>query len=338
MAIEVVDGLFKTLEQAISEQVGGNFEAINAVIFPVWAAGVLLYLVVVAWEIIYSEKQVIMSEFVKHFMVISIVSFFIAGSAFYTTYIVEIVLKSGSQIANYVVGGEAGGTTGQMIDAMIESVIEIAEKEKDEFKSASMWGKFGAAMGYYAKLIILTIFAGAFIVYAAGYLIIAMVMVGLLLSMGGIFIAFSAFPSTRQMFTAWVGSCFNYILLNLGYAILFSVLIKYLNMFMEKAGNTAAGSFWKIAMIALVFAIGVFLVQQVATLVSTLTGGVGINGLTSAMGGFAGKAASMTGMGAAARGLGGLAKGGAGKAASAAGKGAGALLNRAMGKGSLKGG
>lgn len=337
MAIEVVDGLFKTLEQAISEQVGGNFEAINAVIFPVWAAGVLLYLVVVAWEIIYSEKQVIMSEFVKHFMVISIVSFFIAGSAFYTTNIVEIVMKSGSQVANYVVGGEAGGTTGQMIDAMIESVIEIADEEKKAFKKAGLWGSVGAAFGYYTKLIILIIFGGAFIVYAAGYLIVAMIMVGLLLSMGGIFIAFSAFPSTRQMFTAWVGSCFNYILLNLGYAILFSVLIKYLNSFMGQ-DNGVEGSFWKIAMIALVFAIGVFLVQQVATLVSTLTGGVGINGLTSAMGGFAGKAASMTGMGAAARGLGGLAKGGSGKAASAAGKGAGALLNRAMGKGSLKGG
>lgn len=336
MAIEIVDGLFKTLEQAISDKVAGNFEAINAVIFPVWTAGVLLYLVVVAWEIIYSEKPVIMSEFLKHFMVIAIVSAFIGGSAFYTTDITEIVMKSGSEIANHVVGGQAGGTTGQMIDAMIESVIDIAEKEKDEFKNASMWDSIGAALGYYSKLVILILAAGSFVVVAAGYLIVAMVMVGILLSMGGIFIAFAAFPSTRQMFTSWVGSCFNYILLNLGYAILFSVLIKYLNMFMEQTDNSAAGNFWKIGMIALVFAIGVFLVQQVATLVSTLTGGVGINGLTSSIGSSAGQLASpITGMAGRAAGK---AAGGGLKLGKGLGAGGRAALNKIMNKGNIKGG
>lgn len=42
----------------------------------------------------------------------------------------------------------------------------------------------------------------------------------------------------------------------------------------------------------MVTVISIFLVEQVGTLCSTLTGGVGINGLTSAANGFGGKVAS----------------------------------------------
>ncbi|HFR0675305.1 TPA: conjugal transfer protein TrbL, partial [Shigella sonnei] len=41
---------------------------------------------------------------------------------------------------------------------------------------------------------------------------------------------------------------------------------------------------WSVICIAVVFLIGKFLLAQISTLISTLTGGVGINGLTSATG------------------------------------------------------
>lgn len=109
-------------------------------------------------------------------------------------------------------------------------------------------------------------------------------MVGILLSIGGVFILFSAWPTTRNMFTAWVGSCFNYIFLNIAYACLFKVLIQYINQYINTNSVAISENLWSVICIAVVFLIGKFLLAQISTLISTLTGGVGINGLTSATG------------------------------------------------------
>lgn len=341
MAVQLVDGMFRTLENAITEQVATNFQALYSVILPVWTAGVLIYFVVVAWEIIYSEKQIIVSEFIKHFLIIAVVSTFMGASAIYTADVVPFVMNAGPELGGYIVGGGGGGgSTGQLIDQMIETIIDIGNKEYEHLENSGFLDKVGSAIMFAVKIVILIIFAGAFILYAAAYLIMAMVMVGILLSLGGIFISFAAFPSTRQMFTSWVGSCFNYIFLNIAYSILFSILIKYLDKFItnNSASSDDPNNLWYIVLIAFTFAVGSFLLQQVASLMSILTGGVGINGLTGSVNGFMGKAASATGLRAAGSFAGKMAGKGLGNAGSGAGRAAMAGLNRLMGKGGIKGG
>lgn len=299
MAINLVAGMFETLENAITEQVASNFETLYTVVLPIWTTGVILYYVVTVWEIIYGDKQIIINEFITKFMVLAVITAFLGGSAVYTANVVPFVMKSGQELAGQLIGGDSG-TTGQMIDGMINSVIELGKKEYKDIGDAGMFDKIGVAIMFAIKCIILFITAGAFIIYSSAYLIMAMVMVGILLSLGGIFIMFAAFPSTRQMFTSWVGSCLNYIFLNISYAILFSMMIKYLNAFMLE--NATEGNddnnLWVIAMVGLTFAIGCFLLQQVAVLVSQLTGGVGINGLVGAVNGFAGRGMQALGLGA----------------------------------------
>lgn len=308
--MDVAEGIFKSIEAAINGKVVENFKIIYGIIFPIWSVGVILYYIVQAWDIIYSDKQIIVNEFVKHFMVLALVTTFLGANSIYIDSVVPAVMNSGQEIAAKLVsdeGGQGGTSTGKMIDKMIDQIIDIADREKEVAENASWYDKAGAMILFITKILILAIFAGAFILYATAYLIVAMVMVGILLSLGGFFIAFAAFPVTRQMFTAWVGSCFNYIFLNIGYAIMFSILIQYLNQFIDANYSEEQTGLWVNFIIALVFAIGVFLIQQVATLMSILTGGVGINGLTGATNAFVGKAAGALGLRAAARGAGGLA-------------------------------
>lgn len=299
MTINLVSGMFETLDKAMTEQVANNFETLYTVVLPIWASGIILYYVITVWEIIYGDKQIIINEFITKFMVLAIITTFLGGAALYTDNIVPFVMKSGQELAGKLIGGDSG-TTGQIIDGMINSVVELGKKEYEAIDNAGMFDKVGVAIMFAIKCIILFIAAGAFIIYSAAYLIMAMVMVGILLSLGGIFIMFAAFPATRQMFTSWVGSCLNYIFLNISYAILFSMMIKYLNAFMlENATNGSDGNnLWVIAMIGLTFGIGCFLLQQVAVLVSQLTGGVGINGLVGAVNGFAGRGMQALGLGA----------------------------------------
>ena len=324
MAINLVAGMFETLENAITEQVASNFETLYTVVLPIWTTGVIIYYVVTVWEIIYGDKQIIINEFITKFMVLAVITAFLGGSAVYTANVVPFVMKSGQELAGQLIGGDSG-TTGQMIDGMINSVIELGKKEYKDIGDAGMFDKIGVAIMFAIKCIILFITAGAFIIYSSAYLIMAMVMVGILLSLGGIFIMFAAFPSTRQMFTSWVGSCLNYIFLNISYAILFSMMIKYLNAFMLE--NATEGNddnnLWVIAMVGLTFAIGCFLLQQVAVLVSQLTGGVGINGLVGAVNGFAGRGMQSLGLGAR----------GAGKAANVVGNTASKARDRLWNQG-----
>lgn len=291
MQKEIVKDMFESVDKLITEQVAVNFDTLYGFIFPMWSTLVVIYFVIEAWAIIYGHKEMIVNELVQKLLVISVVTVFMGASTVYVTEVVPFVMKSGEQIAAGLTGSEGGNS----IDAMINQITKLGEDINDDLAENSAWS-VGDNITALIKLVLLIISGGIFVLYAAAYLIMAKVMVGILLSLGGIFIAFAAFPATRQMFTAWVGSCFNYIFLNIGYAVLFSIMIRYLNNYININSAEIKTNVWETFFVALVFGIGIFLLQQVATLMSILTGGVGINGLVGA--GLAGKGASMAGRGA----------------------------------------
>lgn len=315
MDMGLAEGIFKSIEVILTQRVTEYFKTIYGIIFPIWTTGVVIYYIVQAYEIIYSDKQIIVNEFIKHFMVLALVTTFLGASSIYIDSVVPAVMNSGQEIAAKLINDDTS-SMGAMIDQMIDQIMLIGKKSYEEFQKASgVTDTIVAGLLMISKIITLSLFGGAFVLYATAYLIVAMVMVGILLSLGGFFIAFAAFPATRQMFTAWVGSCFNYIFLNIGYAILFGILIEYINKYIalnilptgSETGDKFTQGVWSAFIICIVFAIGVFLIQQVATLMSILTGGVGINGLTGATNTFVGKAAAALGLraagGAVARGV-----------------------------------
>ncbi|AJI85206.1 trbL/VirB6 plasmid conjugal transfer family protein (plasmid) [Yersinia frederiksenii Y225] len=295
MASQIVTNMFTALDDLISEQVTSNFQTLMQIIFPIWSAGVLLFIVYVAWEILYGNKEIIVLEVVKHVMSLSLVAVFMGAGGAYLSYVVPFVQHSGQEIASALVGGD-GGNVGNQIDGMIDRIYTIISDNIERASKDGGLSNVGIYFSVWIANLILLIGGGVFVLYCAAYLIMAMMMIGILLSLGGVFIGFAAFSPTRQMFTAWVGSCFNYIFLNVGYAILFTILIKYVTDFANDNAQNE-NSLLGIVSLVLVFAIGVFLLQQVATLMSLLTGGVGINGLVGAVTGFA-KGAGSLGKGA----------------------------------------
>ncbi|HGJ5868484.1 type IV secretion system protein [Arsenophonus nasoniae] len=322
------------LDKTIAEQVTANFDTLYSYIFPMWSTLVVIYFVIEAWAIIYGHKEMIINELVQKMLVISVVTVFMGASSVYGNEVVPFVMKSGEQVA----AGLTGSESGHNIDAIINKITELGRGIIEDYSESSVLGMIAGAITFLIKLILVSIMGGMFVMYAAAYLLMAKVMVGILLSLGGIFIGFAAFPATRQMFTAWVGSCLNYIFLNIGYAILFSIMLKYITDYTAEHNAEIIGNLWSTFSIALVFGIGIFLLQQVATLMSILTGGVGINGLVGAVNGFAKTAAQATGLSKAASFGAGL----AGKGASMAGRGAMNMassgLRSLMNKGKVKGG
>ncbi|WP_180558402.1 type IV secretion system protein [Arsenophonus endosymbiont of Apis mellifera] len=315
------------LDKTIAEQVTANFNTLYSYIFPMWSTLVVIYFVIEAWAIIYGHKEMIINELVQKMLVLSVVTVFMGASSVYGTEVVPFVMKSGEQVAAGLTSSESGNN----IDAIINKITELGRGIIEDYSESSVLGMIAGAITFLIKLILVSVMGGMFVMYAAAYLLMAKVMVGILLSLGGIFIGFAAFPATRQMFTAWVGSCLNYIFLNIGYAILFSIMLKYITDYMAEHNAEIIGNLWSTFSIAMVFGIGIFLLQQVATLMSILTGGVGINGLVGAVNGFVKTAAQATGLSKAASFGAGLAGKGAMNMASSG-------LRSLMNKGKVKGG
>lgn len=197
-----------------------------------------------------------------------------------------------------------------------------------DFGLSADWG-----IAFKSILAICIILIGAipFIVLCAAYLIVAKFMVGLLLTVGTIFICFAFFPSTRSMFTSWTGQCFNYILLSVFFTLLIGGLLRFIETQMSPSGEFIIE--WGGAIkLVIVFFVSIFLIGQVPVLSSSLTGGVGINGLTNSVSGMASKASNM------GRSAGGAALGAGKGAAGLAAKGAGAVWGKLTGKGGVKAG
>lgn len=300
MAIQdLVTNIFNDLTQVIESQIGSSVSAITTAIAPVMGAALLVYVVFIAYKIMYTNNEVFMSEVIKNVMTLALVSAFTVSTPYYIQYVVPFVTGAGDQISAAITGSPGSAT---VLDAMLTNVQTSIDKMMDaaQFGLTDDW-----SIGFKVLFGIILTYIGSFvfIFYAAAYLLVAKFMVGLLLSVGTIFICFSFYPPTRGFFTSWCGQCLNYILLNVMLTLTLGILNAFITSKFDLADVGVQSSF----QIIIVFFISVFVIQQIGSLVSSLTGGMGINGLTSATNSMAG------------RGLG-MAKGAAGSAAGVVGK------------------
>lgn len=283
---KIVSPMFDELTTLIQTSVAGNFKIMMEYTAPLFGAAAILYVVWLAWEIIYTGKTDIMMESVKTIGLFTLVCTLMTAGGMYLTDIVPFVQNSGQEIAGKIIGTD-GTTTGATIDGLVNTLLDMCHKFWQEFERAGGFtSKLIAFLMMIAKGAVLLFCGLGFVLICAAYLLMAEMMVGILLSMGGLFIAFAAFPPTRQMFTAWVGSCLNYIFLNIAYACLFKIMMDYITKHIHtgsSGGQAVLDNFWSVVSIAMLFVIAKFLMAQISTLISTLTGGVGINGLTSAV-------------------------------------------------------
>lgn len=265
----------------VMDAVANNFSVIAVSIRPVFAAGFLLYCCVIAWMIIYSNREIIVNEVIKNIFVFTLIGAFIWTAPYYQQWVVPFVMDSGSEISAKLMGG---GNAALSVD---ETWTKLATSMED-FKTRSI-DTLGWDIGpLFATYLIYGIgYAGGAILvaYTTFFLCVATFMTGILLSVGSVFICFAGFPATREMFSKWCGNCLNYILLNVFYSISFTFVLGLIGKY--TALDPSSVNFMDAVTLLLVVVICVGMVEQVAVLCSSLTGGVGINGLVPGVGSLA---------------------------------------------------
>lgn len=284
--MNIVSTFVSNVTSLVESGVADNAAKIAQAISPVFIAAIGVYVAIKIFQISFSpNSDVIMKEIVVTVVQLSAVSAFTYSAPYYSQYVIPFVMHSGQDISNALTGNS---DTANSVDNLWQALSTTMDSFLDIRTAQLSWDDFGKYILVY--IIYLSGYLCGIILtyYTTIFLTVSTFMVGILLSVGIMFICFSVFSTTRTMFTAWCGSCLNYILLNVFYTISFSFVLNLIK------GNTISDpnsiSIILVIQLLLITSISVFLIEQIGTLCSSLTGGVGINGLTAAANGIGGKA------------------------------------------------
>lgn len=282
--MNIITDFITTIKSVVLTGAGSNAAKIATAISPVFAAAIGVYIIVVAYNVVYSDKDILMKEVVGNIMKMAIVGAFTFSASYYSQYVMPFVLNAGDDLSSAVSGTtDVAASVDSLWQTLSTTMDEFIVQKTEELGMTDIGGYIGAyiiwGLGYAGGAIL--------IFYTTLFLCISTFMVGLLLSVGILFICFSFFSTTRGMFTSWCGSCLNYILLNVFYTISFGFVTTLIKDNMLGSEITVMS----VITLLLVICISVFLIEQIGTLCSSITGGIGINGLTSAANGMGGKMA-----------------------------------------------
>lgn len=305
--------IMSNIDTLLNQGVASNSAAVAQAISPVFIAAIGLYVAVKIFQLSFlPNSDVIMKEVIVTIVQLSAVSAFTYSAPYYSQYVIPFVMHSGQDLSNAITGTSDAANS---IDSTWKMIATTMDEYWKTVRQSTDLLDIGSLISAYAVYIIGYIGGFILMLYSTMFLCVAQFAVGILLSAGILFICFSVFPSTRSMFTAWCGCCLNYIILNLFFTISLSFVTSFIGTLTTQITPENLGLYTVLTILAVVL-ICVFLIEQIGTMCSTLTGGVGINGLTAAANGVGGKALGLAArasglrpfMQAIGRGVGGVAK------------------------------
>ena len=265
-----VSEIFEFVTKIIEQSVSKNVERLIPFIAEGLFAGLGVYSCYVTYCWFISRPEVLKDAF-GNFLLLGVVMFWSMNGGYYIDIVVPFVLSVGDEIGGAIVGSK-GVDSGLALDTFL---TEIYFAIKNILLNAE-WGNMGVSFFNAALL-----FFGSvpFIVTTFGILLTAKIMVSILLSVGVLFIGLAFFKQTRHWFMQWVGLCFNYIMLAILFPIALSIEMVAIQEFVvfPEEGSISMASGVKLLVITLGF---LSISVQIPVLASSLSGGVGINGMS----------------------------------------------------------
>lgn len=269
--------LFNLIDTIILSNISSMVGIFTDTITPLIGACVVLYAIYLAYQALYDAENMMIMESMKFIGSLALCTTLAFSTSWYLDRIVPIILHSGDNIASELLNSNGTNAVQSMFDGISANLKHIWRGANIDFWEGDTWIAFALSL-----LICILILLGGlpFLGIATAYLIVAKVMVGFLLILGPLFIMFAFFPSTRSMFQSWTGQCLNYVLLSIVYPIAFGMFDATLNVLIPENGIKLSG----VMMTFILFFVFIVLSVQIPTFTSSLSGGVGINGLVNNIG------------------------------------------------------
>ncbi|EJE8675689.1 type IV secretion system protein [Vibrio parahaemolyticus] len=271
------ESLFDFIQQITQQNIGSLVGIFTATITPLLGACVVLYAIYLAYQALYDAENMMIMESMKFIGSLALCTTVALSTEWYIDSIVPIIYYSGDDIANALLGNTGSGALQTMFEKMLEQFN--ATWGEVSFGLDDSWGK---ALFFVLLSALILLGYTPFILIATAYLLIAKVMVSFLLVLGPLFIMFAFFPSTRSMFQSWTGQCLNYVLLTIVYPLAFNIFTETIDFILFNGERVIGLS--TALMTLILFGCCILISVQIPVFTSSLSGGVGINGLVSNIG------------------------------------------------------
>ncbi|APX10119.1 type IV secretion system protein [Vibrio harveyi] len=269
----------------IIDEIYNAIESVSHLIAMAMSAGIGLYAVYFAFNLMFNRADIPIMDMMRKLALLGVVTMFALNTQYYMNNVVPIVLGAGEEL-----GGAIGtnGSSTAALDAFATSIINTTYEiwDKSEF-SFTESGNFILSL---FNIVVILLGAIPFLVTTFGILLTAKVMVALLLSVGTMYICFAFFEQTRSWFQQWIGLALNYTLLVWMFPIALSIELQAIKMFVYGANGTLSVSFVSALKLALVLLSFVLISTQIPVLASSLSGGIGINGMSASFSNVIGRA------------------------------------------------
>lgn len=280
MAFTLATDIFTSIDTGMAAVMTHGLGAFSTLIAPLIGASVSLYATFIAlrWITGAANEQPIM-EIVTKVVYMALFTLFAFNVAQYNTFIVAPANSIGSEIASAF--SSSGKSSENVIDQMAQQIITTMDLIWENTDVITLTGiNVSGLFRMIIAIIVVLVGGSVFIAISFAYLAIAKIMVALVLCVGPLFISASFFPVTRNFFFLWVNQLVNYILLSALFGITFTLLTNLLQTYVSSPDFTDP-VLGDLVILKLLFCYLVFsgVIMAIPQLSSSLSGGVGINGL-----------------------------------------------------------
>ncbi len=270
--------LFDFIDVITVQNAGHMSGQMMGVISPLMGACVGLYAIYVAYQALFDSQNMMIMESIKFMGSLAVVCAIALSSTWYMGHVVPIVLTSGDKVAEVLNGG---GSSHVSLQIMFDQIFISIEAMYDVISMGLDPDTWINAFLIWQQIFLVLIGSIIFLTINTAYLLVAKVMVSFLLIVGPLFIMCAFFPSTRDFFKAWTGQCFNYVLLTILYTVAFSIFVDVLDMTVFSMNI----SYQSNILTLIVFCVMALISVQIPVFCSSLSGGVGINGIVGSVAG-----------------------------------------------------
>ncbi len=265
MPIKPFQDIYEFFNTAVIAVIQNGTTNMIALISPLVAAAFSLYVMLVVASYMRGDNDDPIQDFLFRMLGWGLVITIGLNATMYTAHVVPFINGLGEDLAG-TVGGSFSSTAA--LDIMVNNFLDafIAMYTKAD----------GIKQTMFAVLAIVTvsIFAGAFMVVAIAYIILAKLALGILVAVGPLFVASALFPATRDLFKAWTAQILNYAFLVMLFSFAAQIEIALVSSLIPSELSMSG-----VLQVSLICAVMVFVALNLPSLAASLAGGVGISSM-----------------------------------------------------------
>lgn len=231
--------VFHSVDNVATNFVAANISHIIALVTPWVALGLVIALMAEGISMMATPGGDPLSSLFKKFLRYAIIISIASAGGLYQTQLATTALQLPNEISNVLTiqgeHGKSGTQTAHVIDDTLGDGMTAAGHA---FSHGSMFSGSGLAMYLLgAGILVITVFICAI---GAGLILMAKFMLAITVCFGPIFIFALLFQGTEALFTKWIGSIINYILVTVLLTLVFGFVMTFISDVVSAAARPGA--------------------------------------------------------------------------------------------------